>query len=317
MSIALTKTPTVLQQRINHYFRPLFCASRLCDRAHRSVNIPTSKYSSAGDDNEKEETRKKSGSMTFVNTGARYHRELLSNETNEESTDQLLQWSETFDNVNMNGNLHCDFSNLDVDVQVLPTWSESLVVQYHATKKCKDNNLLSSCEYKRNQFSIIQDHDGIIMSDDIDNTEDNPSNNTFTATDNEKKSITQRKQDTIKLFIPEHFNIALKGRHTNVTMCDKLQGSVIVDVQSGDIEVNKVRGTVVNLSTGEGSITVLKVAEGAVQFTATHALKAKTLMGCVLPFSSPIIIFCILTVYEFQLGDVKNVFTFIIDPPSK
>lgn len=71
----------------------------------------------------------------------------------------------------------------------------------------------------------------------------------------------------ITLSIPEYCNLQVKGKKMELIQEKKLQGNVDVDIQKGNIFVNKVRGHTVRLNAWEGNVTVKTSIEGNVEVT--------------------------------------------------
>jgi hypothetical protein len=69
------------------------------------------------------------------------------------------------------------------------------------------------------------------------------------------------------LSIPEYCNIQVKGNKMQFIQEKKIQGDVEVDIQKGDMIVNKVRGQSIRLHAWDGDINVKTSIEGKVELT--------------------------------------------------
>jgi hypothetical protein len=69
------------------------------------------------------------------------------------------------------------------------------------------------------------------------------------------------------LSIPEYCNIQVKGNRMKFIQEKKIQGDVDVDIQKGDMIVNKVRGQSIRLHAWDGDINVKTSIEGKVELT--------------------------------------------------
>lgn len=88
-------------------------------------------------------------------------------------------------------------------------------------------------------------------------------------------------RDQLDIRLPERCNLRLhvKGAgFCSVDVSSKLEGDVDIELDHGDIRVNKIRGPNVNFHTNRGVVHVKTVAEGALSVRATE-LEAKTLQG--------------------------------------
>ena len=71
----------------------------------------------------------------------------------------------------------------------------------------------------------------------------------------------------ITLSIPEYCNLRVKGNKMEFIQEKKIQGDVDVDIQKGDMIVNKVRGQSIRLHAWDGDISVKTSIEGNVELT--------------------------------------------------
>jgi len=190
--------------------------------------------------------------MTIVNTGAKYNAEIG-------SAQESLASTHVIDHVPMNGSLKCNLEGAAVNIEIFPTWSERFEARYHseAVPAAGSEHIA--------RFLVTQLEQGaeVLVSED-------PEWN---------GSFTEKEAGTLKLFVPEHFNISLAARKANVNISDKLQGSLVVDVEQGDVTVNKIRGDIVDLQTRSGDIEITKAAEGVISLAASRQIEARTLLG--------------------------------------
>ena len=82
----------------------------------------------------------------------------------------------------------------------------------------------------------------------------------------------------IKLFVPEHCNISLKGGNMLLNTIKKIQGDIDIDIKEGTINIEKLRGECVKINLAEGEINVSKVLEGNIKINCEH-FKAKMING--------------------------------------
>ena len=215
--------------------------------------------------------------MTIINTGAQYNNERT-------GTEQLGShvWAKVFEDVPMNGHLQCNLGSAALagagadpaagsaassegcgfDVQLFPTWSERCEIQYHAPAS---TGVADSDVFVAEQSGSRGQNISLCVS------ETTPGGSLGHAQDSAR--------GVLKIFLPEHFCFSLTGDDVNIDIKDKLQGPVSVKVGRGDLLVNKIRGDLVELITGDGCINVTKVAEGEVRLAATQDIRAKTLLG--------------------------------------
>ncbi|CEG46675.1 uncharacterized protein PHALS_03283 [Plasmopara halstedii] len=84
----------------------------------------------------------------------------------------------------------------------------------------------------------------------------------------------------VQLLVPHTVALNLAVANGGVILKNKLEGDVKVVLGCGDIQLDKVRGDTVNLTTNGGKIDVLTLVEGkTVRFNATESVTCKRLMA--------------------------------------
>ena len=95
-----------------------------------------------------------------------------------------------------------------------------------------------------------------------------------------KEDIVKRKDDQIYLLVtvPELINISLVGNNVDLTLKNKIHGNVNIKASSGNIIINKLRGSNIEIIMAKGNVSVMKLMEGNVVIES-QKLKAKMLNG--------------------------------------
>jgi len=135
------------------------------------------------------------------------------------------------------------------------------------------NNLNNQSNIKI--ISGWRDHVEIDNNNDIKINHD-INNNSLIITTNNK--INNKINDDICIRIPEVFNIELEGKNSNITLCNKIHGDVAIKIDNGNIILDKVRGSNINIFAGKGNVIINKLLEGNIKLEA-NKLKAKMING--------------------------------------
>lgn len=148
--------------------------------------------------------------------------------------------------------------NLDITippVESIVNFSISSVWEENCTLTVPENlksSFVSSYELERHLTSIVFDQEVL-------------------------NSLCPRGSFNVTATVPEHCNIRIKGSHVNLRLKGKIQGDVHVELDSGAIDIDKLRGNI-NITNWNGEITVRKALEGNIT-VKSKKLVAKMING--------------------------------------
>ena len=87
--------------------------------------------------------------------------------------------------------------------------------------------------------------------------------------------------ENITVLVPQKLNLSIRGNICKVVdVHDKIEGDVTVQLDKGDISVNKIRGENICLQTGSGSLLVKSVVEGSSLLIADEVSVLYILLCC-------------------------------------
>lgn len=161
-----------------------------------------------------------------------------------------------------------DLGDRLIPVEILPTWSERVLVQVYVDE---DSTCNASNNNDNNPHLAIGDINidraGVGLDIGIDFPQDNTSSSNSELLFN------------VRMYVPQVCDVSVRSGQ-DVKIFDKVEGDVQLQSTHGDITVNKVRGTSMRFSAPSGHITATSLIEGrTVMLHADKSIEIKRLMA--------------------------------------
>lgn len=145
-----------------------------------------------------------------------------------------------------NGLLKFDFADSErlVKLKVINSWRDNCEL-IDSASAMSDISYSTEADTKVTTISI--------KSDTLENTE--------STTESQDKPL------ELTVAVPEYCNMQVRGKKMQFIQEKKLQGDLDVDIQIGDIAVNKARGDSVRLHAWDGNISIKTSIEGNIELS--------------------------------------------------
>jgi hypothetical protein len=158
-------------------------------------------------------------------------------------------------NIPQGGTVYLNLSSIKkADIVITSLWQDHVDLEYGNNSNANDTNL-----YK---YDIKEYKESISLIINVDNNNDNDNNN----------------RAEIKLFIPESLNLNLNGQDLNLKLISKIQGDIYITCNSGNINIDKLRGEKIDLFLGQSSLVINKLLEGNCNIES-NSINAKMING--------------------------------------
>ncbi len=94
-----------------------------------------------------------------------------------------------------------------------------------------------------------------------------------------KRGVSADVEGVIDIVTPEVINLNIMGQNTNIHIKNKIEGDVMIQCESGDIQMDKVRGKSITIESNDANISSRKLIEGADVFIKGGKIRAKMING--------------------------------------
>ena len=127
--------------------------------------------------------------------------------------------------------------------------------------------------------SSWQDHVDLSCNEALLDVHLSEEDQTLTLSKNESSDMDIGEAVVVELTTPELINLYIYGLYSDIKIENKIEGDVMIQCESGDINIDKVRGKNIAIKTTDANITSRKLIEGADVLVKGGTINAKMING--------------------------------------